>query len=99
VALSVAGASTYQANFDNVILTAVPILHLGAPTVAGGKLVVTGSGGTPGAGYSLLTTTNLAAGSSWTVSSTGTLDGNGAFSISIPITSTTPAAFFRVSMP
>ena len=99
IELSVAGASTYQANFDNVILTAVTAFHLGAPTISGGKLNLTGAGGTPGAGYSLLTTTNLAAAGSWTVSSTGTLDANGAFSISIPINNQTPAEFFRVSMP
>jgi len=99
VELSVAGASTYQANFDNVNLTAVPVFHLGTPTVAGGKLILTAVGGTPGAGYSLLTTTNLAVPGSWTVSSTGNLDANGAFSISLPFTTTARAEFFRVSMP
>lgn len=98
VELSVAGASTYQANFDNVILTANPIFQFGSPEVSGGNLILTGNGGTPDGGYTLLTTTNLAPPINWTTNSAGTLDGSGAFSNSIPIVSG-PARFYWVRMP
>ena len=94
VGLTVAGASTYQANFDNVRLTAVHNFKFGPLQVAGGNLILTGAGGTAGAAYSLLTTTNLANPNGWTTNTTGTLDGTGAFSNSIPI-GTSPARFFR----
>ncbi|MBW8863901.1 MAG: hypothetical protein JF609_03070 [Verrucomicrobia bacterium] len=98
IGLSVIGASTYQANFDNVRLVKSTPFQFVSPKVSGGNLILTGTGGTAGAGYTLLTTTNLAAPGSWTTSSTGTLDGSGAFSNSVPI-GTSPARFFRVSMP
>jgi hypothetical protein len=98
VELSVAGASTYQANFDNVRLTKAPIFTLGTPKISGGNLILTGVGGTPGAGYTLVTTTNLAAPIIWTTNSTGILDGTGAFSNSIPV-GTAPARFFWVHVP
>jgi hypothetical protein len=101
VELSVAGASTYQANFDNVQLTTAPFIPapaFGAPQVSGGNLVLTGTGGTPNGGYTLLTTTNLLAPINWMTNSTGTLDGSGTFSVSIPI-GTAPASFYRVRVP
>ncbi len=68
--------------------------------LSGGNLILTGTGGTPNAGYTLLTTTNLAVTlSAWTTNTTGTLDGFGAFSNAIPASTTQPARFFRVRMP
>lgn len=104
VALSVAPANTYQANFDNVRLTKVAAIvptppMFGAPYVSGGNLILTGTGGTPNAAYTWLTTTNLSAPINWTTNSTGTLDGTGAFSNAIPITATPPASFFRMRLP
>lgn len=101
IALSVAGASTYQANFDNVRLTTTPVAPtLGEPKASGGNLILTGTGGTPDAGYTWLTTTNLLAPlANWTVSVTGTLDGNGAFSNAIPVSTAQPGRFFRLRMP
>jgi len=98
IELSVAGANTYQANFDNVQLTATGVFQFGLLKVSGGNWSLTGGGGTPGAGYTLLTTTNLSAPINWATNSTGTLNGAGAFSNSVPIGSG-PARFFWVRMP
>lgn len=97
VELSVAGASTYQANFDNVQLTETPVFQFAPPTVSGGKLILKGGRGTAGAGYTLLTTTNLSAPIIWTTNSTGILDGTGAFSNSIPVVG--PARFYLMLFP
>ncbi|MBN2162117.1 MAG: hypothetical protein JXR25_15700 [Pontiellaceae bacterium] len=67
--------------------------------VSEGSLIVSGSGGTPGAGYTWMTTTNLQSSGSWTTYSTGTLDGNGSFSDAMPIDTSDPVRFFRMSMP
>ena len=59
----------------NTLPGSVPPI-IGAPSVLGGNLILTGTGGTPNRGYSLLTATNLLG--NWTVSASGILDGNGA---------------------
>jgi hypothetical protein len=66
--------------------------------ISGGNIILTGSGGTPGAGYTWLTTTNLAAPINWVTNGTGTLDGSGSFSNSIPLIPG-PAVFFRLRLP
>jgi hypothetical protein len=81
---------------SNLALVKAPIL--GTPQVSGGNLILTGTGGTPSAGYTWLTTTNLAPPVIWTTNSTGTLDINGAFSNSIPI-GANPARFFKLRLP
>jgi hypothetical protein len=92
-----------QAAFDNVQLTATSIIlkmpTLGASAVSSGNLILTGSNGTPNSGYTLLTATNLLAPIYWATNSTGTLDGTGALSNSIPTTVTSPASFFRLRIP
>ena len=72
---------------------------LGIPRVANGNLILTGTGGSPGAAYTWLTTSNLAAPVYWTTNTTGALDGTGAFSNGIPISVATPASFFRLRLP
>jgi hypothetical protein len=67
-------------------------------TLSGGKLIVTGANGTTNAAYSVLTTTNLVT-PNWTVSATGTLDGTGALSNSIPVNRSQPAEFFLFRIP
>jgi hypothetical protein len=68
-------------------------------TVSSGNLIFMGTGGTPNAGYAVLTTTNLSPPVIWTVSATGNLDGTGALSNSIPINASQPARFFRLRVP
>ncbi|MDB6110212.1 MAG: Immunoglobulin I-set domain protein, partial [Pedosphaera sp.] len=73
---------------------------LSASAVSGGNLVVTGTGGTPNRAYAWLTSTDLTIPvANWTVSSTGVLDSTGALSNAIPISTSTPASFFRLWMP
>jgi hypothetical protein len=72
---------------------------LNEPRASGGSLILTGTGGTPNSGYTWLSTTNLSAPVIWTTNSTGTLNGSGAFSNAIPISSTKPAQFFRLRLP
>jgi hypothetical protein len=70
-----------------------------ATTVSGSDLILTGTGGTPVASYTLLTTTSLEAPIVWTTVATGVLDGAGAFSNAVPVNIATPARFFRVQIP
>jgi hypothetical protein len=104
VELSVLDAPSIQADFNNVELTKASV----APTVppvlnrtvySGGNLILSGSGGTANAGFTLLTTTNLSAPIIWTTNSTGTLDGTGSFSNSIPVNTSRRTAFFRLRFP
>ncbi|HEX4266011.1 MAG TPA: hypothetical protein VH597_16875 [Verrucomicrobiae bacterium] len=72
---------------------------LGTAKVSGGNLVLSGSGGTAGAGYTLLMATNLTSPVIWTTNSSGNLDGAGSFSNGIPINANPPQEFFRVRLP
>lgn len=68
--------------------------------VDSGKLVFSGTNGTPGAGYSVLSSTNVAlAVASWTVDSTGTFDSTGAFRCTNAISPSIPAKFFMLRVP
>lgn len=83
--------------------TNMPSTAMIAPTIgfikqANGNLIVSGSGGTAGAAYTWLQTTNLTPPISWTTNSVGALDGTGAFSNSIPM-GANPATFFRMRLP
>lgn len=97
------GVNNVQGDFDNVRLTATPIVFnaptLRPPRVSGGSLILMGSGGTPNSGYTWLVTTSLSAPINWTTNSTGTLDGTGAFSNAVPINASQPASFFWLRMP
>ena len=104
IELAVVGNSTtIQADFDNVRLTVAPIPPM-LPTLAPsyfsqGNLIVTGTGGTPNAGYTWLTATNLSVPILWKTNSASTLDSEGNFSNAIPINISQPAGFFRLRMP
>jgi autotransporter-associated beta strand protein len=70
------------------------------PFLSGGNLILTGSGGTPGAGYTWLTTTNITNPvATWTTNSTGTFSLSGTFSNAIPVNFSSPAQFFRLRTP
>jgi hypothetical protein len=75
----------------------VPILA--TPYVFNGNLIITGKGGTANAGYTWLSTTNLTPPIIWTTNTTGSLDGSGALSNSIPIVVGMPASFFKLRLP
>ena len=71
---------------------------MAAPKVSGGNLLLSGSGGTPNAAYTWLSTTSLTAPIVWTTNFSGTLDSSGNFSNSFAI-GTNKADFFRFRMP
>jgi hypothetical protein len=102
VMITFASVPNGWSGYGQIQLFGVPSLPLAftSAKVSGGRLVMAGSGGTPGAGYTLLSTTNLALPlSAWTTNGTGTFDGSGSFSNSIPIVPSVPASFFRVRIP
>jgi len=73
---------------------------LARPRVSGGNLILTGTGGSPSAGYTWLTATNVATPlANWTTNTTGALDGSGAFSNAFPVDATQPTKFFRLRLP
>jgi autotransporter-associated beta strand protein len=78
--------------------TAPPVIN--PPRASGGNLILTGSGGSSGVGYTLISATNLTTPmASWTTNATGNFDGSGNFSNAIPINASTPARFFRLRTP
>lgn len=80
-----------------VIAVALP--QIGTTTISNGNFVFTGSGGTPGAGYSVLSQTNLAQPlADWTVVGTGTFDGSGNFSFTNNL-SGTANRFYLIRVP
>ena len=75
-------------------------IKINPPLVSGGNLILAGTGGTPGAGYTWLTSTNVAAPvATWTTNSTGVFDGSGAFSNAIPIIHTELERYFLLRTP
>lgn len=84
----------------NLPSTVVVPPTLNAATVSGGNLILTGTGGTPNASYTWLTSTNVTTPiANWTTNTTGALDGTGALSNAIPVDVSKPASFFRLRMP
>jgi len=75
-------------------------LQVTSATASNGNLILSGSGGTPGASFAWLASTNVTAPiSTWITNSTGAFDTKGAFSTSIPINLTQPTWFFRLRVP
>jgi hypothetical protein len=81
-----------------IAMVSPPVFN--APQIFSGNLILTGIGGTPGAGYTWLTSTNVTIPvTNWTVSVTGTLDGTGSCSNAIPVNAFQTGNFFRLRMP
>jgi len=73
---------------------------IGSTTVSGGNLIFSGTGGTANASYSVLTTTNLVTPLlNWTLLSTGSFDGSGAFSVTNAISAGTAQSFYTIRTP
>jgi autotransporter-associated beta strand protein len=96
-----AGSGTFDPSTGKLTITSTGRVIFNPVTVSAGNLILTGNGGAaPGSGYTLLTTTNVATPlANWTTNATGTLDGSGMFSNSIPINTSEPARFFDVRTP
>ncbi|MEO7300810.1 MAG: hypothetical protein ABI042_19770, partial [Verrucomicrobiota bacterium] len=71
-----------------------------APVISGTNLNLGGSGGTPFATYSVVTSTNVAApAATWTTLQSGSFDASGNFSTSVPITLGQPQQFYMLKLP
>ncbi|HVM49545.1 MAG TPA: autotransporter-associated beta strand repeat-containing protein [Candidatus Acidoferrum sp.] len=100
VTLLPAGSATFNPATGELTITAVTPFTLNPPVFSGGNLILTASGGTPGGSYTLLTSTNITTPlTAWTTNSTGSLDGSGGFSNSIPINTSERVRFFDLRMP
>jgi len=97
VTLQPVGTATFNPVTGELTITSVAPPAFNSPVLSGGNLILTGTGGTPGAGYTLLTTTNLL--SAWTTNTQSTFSGTGTFSNSIPVNSSQPEQFFRLRTP
>ncbi len=96
-----AGAGTFSPATGKLTITSAGGAVIINPVkTSGGNLILTGTGGTPGAAYTWLTTTNLANPvATWTTNLQSVFDGAGAFSNAVPITTSTSAQFFRLRTP
>jgi autotransporter-associated beta strand protein len=95
------GAGTFNPANGLLTITSVaqsaPVVN--PPGYSGGDLILTGNGGTAGSGYTVLSSTNVAAPlAQWVTNTTGTFNGSGGFSNAIPVTNT-PTMFFQVRVP
>lgn len=72
----------------------------GAPVLSGGKLVLTGNGGSADGTYQVLTSTNITLPlSSWTPVLTNTFGADGSFSNAVGMQASSAAQFYRVRTP
>lgn len=95
-----AGYGTFNPSTGELTITSSGVLSVGSSVVSGNNLILTGSGGKPGAGYTWLTSTNAAAPvSTWTTNTTGTFGASGSFSNAMTINHSENARFFRLRMP
>jgi autotransporter-associated beta strand protein len=70
------------------------------PTISSGKMILTGNGGMPSSGYTLLMTTNIALPlSNWMTNASGTFNNSGAFSNSVSISPDEPTLYFILRAP
>ena len=68
--------------------------------ILGVNVILTGSGGTPGGGYTLLSSTNVTAPlATWTTNVTGIFSGSGSFSNAIPVNPSETVRFFTIRIP
>jgi autotransporter-associated beta strand protein len=93
--------NTTQLNAGLITVTVAPPQPVISSTkVLGGNLIFGGTNGTALAGYSVLTTTNITTPlTDWTLLSTGSFDGSGAFSVTNPISSGGAKRFYMIRIP
>lgn len=95
------GSATFNPATGQLTITSSGAFTFNPVTTSSGNLILTGSGGTAGGGYTLLSATNIATPfASWTTNTTGTFSGTGTFSNAIPINAAQPGGnFFRIRTP
>jgi hypothetical protein len=81
-----------------VAVTTGPVIS--STVRVGNNLNITGSGGTPNGSFSVLTNGNVAASlATWGTNQTGSFDGSGNFSASLPISASNPRLFYLIKTP
>lgn len=86
-----------DAEFLGVPAVTAPPLVISHTSLSGGNLSITGSGGTANGSFSVLTNATLTVPvASWGVFTTGTFDGSGNFSISLPVSAANPHLFYLI---
>ena len=81
-------------------LLGVPIPVISGAGISGGNFNISGSGGTPGGGFTVLTNASLTVPvASWGVATSGNFDGSGNYSVSIPVSPAQPRLFYTIRVP
>jgi autotransporter-associated beta strand protein len=91
---------TSALNSSGVLVVTSSRPRFGTISRSDGNVVMSGSGGSSGGTFNILTSTDIAAPlSSWTQVATGTFDGSGNFSVTLAIDPNTPQRFFLIQLP
>ena len=91
---------THNNGTIKVVSAVVPQPVINSFSLSSGNLILTGTNGTPGGSYSLLSSTNVAAPlESWTTNTTGVFEGTGAFSNAFPVNLGVPQEFYLLRVP
>jgi autotransporter-associated beta strand protein len=95
-----AGTGTFNPSTGVLTITSAGAITVNPPVYSNGNLTLTGSGGSAGAGYTVLTTTNLTLPKAdWTTNVQSAFSSTGTFTNSIPVNKSLPAQFYRVRTP
>jgi fibronectin-binding autotransporter adhesin len=91
---------TASLTVNGTLKVATPRPHVGALSISGTSLNITGTGGLPNTTYSVLTSTNVSLPlTNWTQFGTGSFDGTGAFNFTGTINPANPQRFYLLQTP
>jgi len=94
------GTGTFDPATGILTITSAGALTFNSPTVSGGNLILSGTGGTPNGTYNWLSSTNLTTPVAlWTTNASGTFGTTGGFTNAMLINKMQPAQFFRLKTP
>ena len=94
------GTGTFDPATGILTITSAGALTFNSPTVSGGNLILSGTGGTPNGTYNWLSATNLTTPVAlWTTNASGTFGTTGGFTNAMLINKMQPAQFFRLKTP
>lgn len=100
VAILPFGQGTFNPLTGVLTITSMVPPVVNKPVLSAGNLILSGTGGTPGGGYTWLTSISLTNPiAAWTVATNGVYNSVGAFTNAIPVSITTPAQFYRFRTP
>ena len=84
----------------NLVVSPTTPPSFGQSILSGGSLIMSGTNGTPGANYYMLTSTNVVLPlASWTPIATNQFDGSGNFAFTNAVSTGTPQLFYRLQVP